>query len=322
MGQRFLIGHPELSREDLNTLTDLRGQRVQTPSSSVYDVAWSVNATTGQLKYSGATVYNYSDRPQYIAQSANGNLYFSTRPTAAAPAGTIRRVDDPLGNPRTRQIWKYASALANKYTIFNADSVVVYVTLVSGANDLIKICDTDINTNVHYCSAKYVFAEDAMADPALSTHAVDVELAVNIDVASLALPDTNFVTSGSDGRRIAFGEGATGGRPGRVVTVLDSLGMTYNQAVYSPSLQIRDLVNNASDQSFGIAFNKKSNYLAIHGGETFFADTALRLQGKVATKSSGAGIAFNPGNDSKNSADAVSQAFVPCCRSSVASIEP
>ncbi|MFL5562132.1 MAG: YncE family protein [Gemmatimonadaceae bacterium] len=295
---------------DLNTLASLRGQRVQTPSSAVYDVAWSINPTSGQLKYSGFQVINYSDRPQYIAQSKNGNLYFSTRPTAAAPAGTLRRIDDPLGRPRTRQIWQYASAMQNKYTIFNADSVFIYVTTVPSGSDEIRICDTDFNTNVAYCSALHVFAEDAMADPAISTHATDVELVPNIDVTSLALPDTNFVTSGTDGRRIAFGEGATSGRPGRVITVLDSAGMSYNQALYSRPLQIRDLVNNASDRIFGIAFNQKSNYLAIHGSETFFADTALRLQGKVTTNASGAGIAFNPGNDSKNAADSVSQAFV------------
>jgi hypothetical protein len=295
---------------DLNTLSSLRGQRVQTPSSAVYDVGWGVNPTTGQLKYSGFTVINYSDRPQYIAQSANGNLYFSTRPTPAAPAGTLRRIDDPLGSPRTRQIWQYATSAQNKYTIFNADSVFIYVSTVPSASDEIRICDTDFNTKVAYCSALHIFAEDAMADPAISTHATDVELVPNIDVSTLALPDTNFVTAGTDGRRIAFGEGATGGRPGRVITVLDSLGMSYNQALYSRPLQIRDLVNNASDRIFGIAYNKKSNYLAIHGSETFFADTALRLQGKVTTQSSGAGIAFNPGNDSKNAADSVSQAFV------------
>jgi hypothetical protein len=294
---------------DLNTLSDLRGQRVQTPGTAVFDVAWAVNQTTQQLKYSSFRVINYSDRPQYIAQSANGNLYFSTRPTTAAPAGTLRRIDDPLGRPRMRQVWQYASAQAQKYTIFNADSVFIYVNS-GGGSDAIQICDSDINTNVQYCSGLWTTGGQAMADPALSSHAVDVELVYDIDVNSLALPDTNFVAAGTDGRRIAFGEGATGGRPGRVVTVLDSLGMTYNQALYSRPLQIRDLVNNASDEIYGIAFNKKSNYLAIHGAETFFADTALRLQGKVTTNSSGAGVAFNPGNDSKNAADSVSQAFV------------
>ena len=295
---------------DLNTLSSLRGQRVQTPNTSVYDVAWSVNPTTGQLKYTGFQAIMYSDRPQYLAQSANGNIYFSTRPTSAAPAGTLRRIDDPLGRPRTRQIWQYANSQTQKNTFFNADSVKVYVTLAPGASDQIQVCDSDINTSVPYCSALHVLADSAMADTALTNHAVDVELVHDIDVSSLALRDTNFVTAGADGRRIAFGEGATGGSPGRVITVLDSLGMTYNQAVYSRALQIRDLVNNASDAIFGIAYNKKSNYLAIHGAETYFADTALRLQGKVTTASTGSGVAFNPGNDSKYAADSVSQAFV------------
>jgi hypothetical protein len=255
-------------------------------------------------------VLQYSDRPLYLAQSANGNLYFSTRPTTAAPAATLRRIDDPMGQPRTRQVWQYANPLPQKYTFFNADSVFIYVNLTPGASDNIRVCDSDVNTKVPYCSRQWVTAEQAMADTALSNHAVDVELVNDIDVSSLALRDTNFVTAGTDGRRIAFGEGATGNKPGRVITVLDSLGMSYNQAVYSRAQQIRDLVNNASDQVYGLAYNKTSNYLAIHGAETFFADTALRLQGKVTTASVGAGVAFNPGNDSKNAADAVSQAFV------------
>ena len=318
-GNRLFVansGGTNIDVIDMNTLSDLRGQRVQTPGTAVYDVAWSVNQTTQVLKYAGFKAINYSDRPQYIAQSANGNLYFSTRPTSAAPAGTLRRIDDPLGRPRLRQVWQYASAQAQKYTMFNADSVFVYAATGPG-DDAIQICDSDVNTNVAYCSGIHRTAEECIADPALSTHAVDVELVNNIDVNSLELPDTNFVAAGIDGRRIAFGEGATNGRPGRVVTVLDSLGMTYNQALYSRPLQIRDLVNNASDQIYGIAFNRKSNYLAIHGAETFFADTALRLQGKFGTAARGAGIAFNPGNDSKNAADAVSQAFVASSDSTI-----
>ena len=214
-GNRLFVansGGTNIDVIDLNTLSSLRGQRVQTPSTSVYDVAWNVNQTTGQLKYSGFRVINYSDRPQYLAQSANGNIYFSTRPTSAAPAGTLRRIDDPLGQPRMRQIWQYASAMSQKYTFFNADSVFIYVSLVAGDNDKIRICDTDVNTNVAYCSAQWITAEQAMADPALSTHAVDVELVNDIDVTTLALNDTNFVSAGTDGRRIAFGEGATGGK--------------------------------------------------------------------------------------------------------------
>jgi len=293
---------------DLNLLADLRGQRVQTPSTAVYDVSWTQDLSTGVLKYSAVSVITYSDRPQYIAQSANGNLYFSTRPTSAAPAGTLRRIDDPLGTPRTRQVWEYASALPQRYTFFNADSVKVYKSLTNGVSDAIQVCDKEVTTGTSHCSGIRTLAEDAMAD--LAPYPVDVELVPNIDVASLALPDTNFVASGADGRRIVFGEGATSGRPGRVVTVMDTLGMAYDQAIYSKPIQTRDLVNNASDAIFGVAVNSKSDFIAIHGAETFFADSALRLQGKYSTYSNGAGIAFHPDNDSKFAADSVSEAFV------------
>lgn len=301
---------------DLNTLSDLRGQRVQTPGTSVYDVNWTISATTNVLKYGDLVVKKYSDRPQYLAQSANGNLYFSSRPTDFAPEGTLRRIDDPLGAPRMRQIWQYASAATQKHTFFNGDLVTVYKSLSTTESDKIQVCDTDINTAVQYCSAAHVLAKDAMAD-LMAQGTFDMELVNDIDLSSLSLPDTNFVSSGTDGRRIAFGEGATGGRPGRVVTVLDTLGTPLNGAVYSTAEQTRDLQNNASDEIYGVAFNSKSNYLAIHGVETYFADTTLRLQGKYATYSTGSGIAFNPGNDSKYAADSVSQAFVASGNSTI-----
>lgn len=301
---------------DLNSLTDLRGQRVQTPGTSVYDVGWSINASTNVLKYSDLLIKNYSDRPQYLAQSANGNLYFSSRPTAFAPEGTLRRIDDPLGAPRMRQIWQYGSAMSQKHTFFNGDRVTVIKSTDAAVSDQIQVCDTDINTGVQLCSGAWVRAADAMSD-LYARGTFDIELVNDLDLASLGLPDTNFVSGGTDGRRIAFGEGSTGGRPGRVVTVTDTLGTPANGAVYSTAQQTRDLQNNASDAIYGVAFNRKSNYLAIHGAETYFADTTLRLQGKYATYSTGSGIAFNPGNDSKYAADSVSQAFVASGDSSV-----
>ena len=301
---------------DLNTLTDIRGARVQTPSTALFDVAWFYNQTTGVYKLGALKLIQYSDRPQYVAQSQNGNLYFSTRPTPAAPEGTIRRIDDPLGpGPRPRQVWQYGSGKTQNYSFFNADSVQV-VHNPPAIDDVLRVCDTDIFTKVSHCSGWYVFASSATAD-LFSRGTFDEETVYDLDVLSLALPDTNFVASGADGRRIMFGEGATSGAPGRVFTVIDTLGMTYSDAIYSRPIQIRDLVNNASDQIFGVAVNQKSNYFAIHGSETFFADTGLRLQGKYGTAARGAGIAFNPGNDDKYAADAVSQAFVASADSTI-----
>ncbi len=49
----------------------------------------------------------------------------------------------------------------------------------------------------------------------------------------------------------------------------------------------------------------------MHGVETFFADSSLRLQGKFATFNTGAGIAFHPLNIDENPADSLTRvAFV------------
>jgi hypothetical protein len=41
----------------------------------------------------------------------------------------------------------------------------------------------------------------------------------------------------------------------------------------------------------------------VHGIETFFSDSSLRLQGKYATFNTGAGVAFHPGNVDEETAD-------------------
>ena len=41
--------------------------------------------------------YDFSDRPQFIAQDAAGRLLYSTRPTSAANTGTVRVVTNQPG---------------------------------------------------------------------------------------------------------------------------------------------------------------------------------------------------------------------------------
>ena len=76
-------------------------------------------------------------------------------------------------------------------------------------------------------------------------------------------------------------------------------------------IEVADLTNNASDRVFGIAINGNSTNIAVHGVETFFADSSLRLQGKFATFNTGAGIAFHPLNVDENTPTALARvAFV------------
>jgi len=116
---------------------------------------------------------------------------------------------------------------------------------------------------------------------------------------------------GGDRRRVAFGEGNTPGRAGRVLLVFDPSGTPAGSEFYSPPIEVADLTNNASDRVFGLDINGNSSNIGVHGAETFFADSSLRLQGKFATFNTGAGIAFHPNNINENPSDSLSRvAFV------------
>ncbi len=285
--------------------------RVKTANEYVFEVSYSKDLTSGGFKFNVSAPIDYSDRPQYIAQSASGALYYSTRPTTTAQPGTLRRIDNFLdARTEPRQIWQYGKFAGGKYVIVNADAVDV-IKGQQGVPDLIIICDhtpgDDPGTALCVNDGT---VEGAVAQLRAAPTNGNLEAVKDLDVASLALPDTNFVAVGGDRRRVAFGEGHTNGA-GRVLLVYDPTGTGAYGAVYSPPLEVADLTNNASDKVFGIDINQNSTNIVVHGVETFFADSSLRLQGKFATFNSGAGVAFHPANFNENSVDPLTRiAFV------------
>ncbi|MEO6446373.1 MAG: hypothetical protein ABIZ91_15210 [Gemmatimonadaceae bacterium] len=278
--------------------------RIKTTNEYVYDVTYTKDETSGGFKFKVSAPIDYSDRPQFIAQSASGALYYSTKPTNTATPGTLRRIDNFLDvRAEPRQIWQYGGFAKNHYVIINADFVDV-IEGESGVADKIVICEhqpgQSPTTAVCVTSNTVEAAVSSLrADPVNG----NIEAIKDLDVNSLALPDTNFVAVGGDRRRVAFGEGNTPQRAGRVLVVYDPTGTPANGAQYSAPIEVSDLTNNASDKVFGLDINRNSSNIGVHGEETFFADSSLRLQGKYATFSSGAGIAFHPLNMDENTAD-------------------
>jgi hypothetical protein len=276
--------------------------RVKTSNEWVYDV--QVAASENGYQYVVNGPIDYSDRPQYIAQSASGALYYSTRPTSEAEPGTLRRIDNYLDTrSEPRQLWQYGYRLQKHYVIINSD----HVSVLEGANgetDKIQICEhppgQELSTSVCVLSTTVDSAYAALKAAPINGN---LEAVWELDVASLALPDTNFVAVGGDRRRVAFGEANAQARAGRVLLVTDPAGTPPYLTQYSDGIEIRDLTNNASDRVFGLAINANSTNVSVHGVETFFADSSLRLQGKFATFNDGAGIAFHPDNVDENTTD-------------------
>lgn len=295
-------GGTNISR--VNLLSRIENGRIKTANEYVYDVGYTKDESSGGFKFSITPPIDYSDRPQYIAQSASGALYYSTRPTNTATPGTLRRIDNFLdARAEPRQIWQYGSYAKGRYVIINADFVDV-IEGQSGVPDSIVICEhTPGESPTTAVCATEMTVEAAVALLRADPINGNVDAIKDLDVKSLALPDTNFVAAGGDRRRIAFGEGNTPGRAGRVLLVYDPSGTTADGAQYSAPIEVADLTNNASDKVFGIDINRNSTNIGVHGEETFFADSSLRLQGKFATFNTGAGIAFHPHNEDENSTD-------------------
>jgi hypothetical protein len=295
----------------VNLLDRRENGRIKTANEWVYDVGYSVDQTSGDMKYSVSPPIDYSDRPQYIAQSASGALYYSTRPTSTAQPGTLRRIDNFLdARTEPKQIWQYGALLVGKYVVINADHVSV-LKGANGAPDIITVCDhtpgNELSTTVCASGNKI---EEVVAELQSGTNA-NVIAVKDLSVESLALPDTNFVAAGGDRRRIAFGEANSGGRAGRVLLLTDPSGTPAGEEQYSMPIEVTDLTSNASDRVFGLAINGNSTNVGVHGVETFFADSSLRLQGKFATFNTGAGIAFHPLNIEEFTSDSLARvAFV------------
>src|SRR5690606_38019522 len=69
--------------------------RVQTPNSVLFEI--HVTRGNDGLQRPNVTFFDFSDRPQFLAQDAQGRLLYSTRPTSAAQRGTIRIADRQPG---------------------------------------------------------------------------------------------------------------------------------------------------------------------------------------------------------------------------------
>ena len=304
------------------TAAEVLSRRIKTPLSIVFDI--TTNITQSGERTFAIVDFQFSDRPQYIGQmrrraevapfgaGTSGDIFYSTRPTLTAPAGTIRRYD--VYANEAQQVWQYGKKFTQakgSVAVFNADSAFILTSTDATQPDRIVICDHPYGVqNSTTCIAGTNVLSVIYGDPAnpltpyLRQTGSDVVGISEFDVLSLSLTDTTFVAVGGDRRWVAFGEGNSGERAGRVMMAKDTLvadlisGSFVN--FFSPSTYVTDLTNNASDRIFGLALNKVSDNVAIHGVESFFADVPnpylLRLQGKVNTFQEGTGIAFHPDN--------------------------
>jgi hypothetical protein len=301
---RVFIGTNDksLMREELS-------RRIRTRDVTIFQVRFARDPDTGRITLSRLPNVSYSDRPQYVVESAAGRIFYSTRPTPVAPAGTIRWLDPALPFPDPQQITSYGTfdpALGAVYSIYHADSV-----FIAPAEGTTGISDTLFIYDHPYGQLNpTIVSNDSFPVSAISkirAQGSDAFTILNMDMSSLELTDTTFVAASGDRQWIGFGEGNTQGAnsTGRLMMVND-LPATAFPGFFSPAITVTDIVHNASEKVFGIAIDATGLQITSHGLQTYMAALDLpfhlRLDGVYDSFDNGAGVAYHPQANSTLSA--------------------
>jgi hypothetical protein len=321
---RVYIGAASASgmKEDLNN-------RLLTRVSFMYKLTELRDPSTGKIRITVSAPITYSDRPQYVEQSSSGRLYISTKPTSAAPLGTVRYMDPSTPAPDERFILAFATPGAdpNSWLLANVDNATVTpAAATSSANDALTLCDHPSgSTSAATCVTTALGIQATINALSAAVPLTDIEYGVNLDENSLGLSDTTFAAASGDGKWISFGEGNTRRAFGRDLLLNDDGTVPDRYTYASPAINVTDLINNAADKIFGVALDKTGKTLGIHGAESYFAAVSQpftqRLQGKKSTFSQGAGITFHPNADGTGTPQANRLAFVASSNGSIEMID-
>jgi len=288
-------GATTISRVSMSAKREDLARRIRTRNNVIYQVAFTRDPNTGLIRLTEFPPISYSDRPQYIAQSEGGRIYFSTRPTSSATSGTIRWMDPTQPIPDARQITSYieleSGATALIYTIFDADSIDIVPRAATGLSDLLVVYD-----HPNGQAGPTVVNSDINPPAAVDNLGTDAYWLLNVSVPSLALTDTTFVAASGDRKWIGFGEGNA--QPaGRIMMINDPLGGPL-PPFFSPAVSVTDIIDNASERVFGIAIDPTGLQVIAHGFKTYVAaldnNFHLRLDGEYDSFDNGAGVAFHP----------------------------
>jgi len=278
--------------------------RVRTRTAPLFEVTEVIN--NGRININVSNPLLFSNRPQYLGQIANREIYFSTRPTPEATKGMIHWFDPAQAFPDLRTIVNFKGANIPNYLILDSDSIFVRPALAStGLPDTLEVWDHPPGTTLPSDSVRTTGGVGSAVQKIQAKVGSDIIAIPRVDVTSIGLTDTTFVAVSADRNWVAFGYGNTSGA-GNIFMA--------SPGFRSPIFSQTDLTNNAAERIFGLALDSTGITVAGHGTESYFASVDvpfhLRLQGKFATFQKGAGIAFHPGARGTNTPSAERVAFV------------
>ncbi len=285
-------GGTNVSFVDLSTMTEHTQRRLLTPNSVLFEVESSVS--NGLIRYS-ATFYDFSDRPQFIAQDNTGVLLYSTKPTGTAQEGTVRWVDPVGTTPEVRILFNQRAVqeAENTFAIAHIDSLQIQPRAT--ADYLIRLFDHIPGNPTNVIMSSFNTIEAAILE--LRGMGSDVDDYAGAWIPeNVGLSDTTYVAASGDREFIGFGEGGVG-VGGRI--------MLWNASDRSVSneITVADLVNNASEEVLGLGLDSDGRIGVARGTvSTYFFSNGidqagdLRLQGVFSDGVAGGegGAALHP----------------------------
>ncbi|MBW3552782.1 MAG: hypothetical protein KY466_04680 [Gemmatimonadetes bacterium] len=297
--------------------------RLSTPNS----VLWHLTASTdafGRSDFGIPEYFDFSDRPQFLAQDSLLRIVYSTTDTEAANGTTLRYAHPDPDPTSTTELPEALFFLTEDMIDESATSTIaignldfVDVDEYSETSDTVELFshepgypDRILRSGRHAEFAVALESIENQIDSVMTAWGVPERASLFYPVAfngawrmtpasgggdgSVVMSDTTFVSASGDRGRIVIGEGAAA-PTGRII-----LWFAQEGKAHSSELQITDLISNASEQVLGVGLNWDGSMGLARGLEaTYFFTADLRLQGLYQQpEQGGAGAVFHPDHNS------------------------
>jgi hypothetical protein len=282
-------GGTQISYINLNGGTSGSGLEVfryLLPNIVVSTITTTTSATSG-LPIRVQTVYDFSDRPQFIGATCHEAggvcqdvvLTYSTTPTPgqSPPFSSLN------GTLRWENLTKGVTAAGHSDSTTSHFFFEQAIGQSGARGDTLQIDRFDADGVGH-----------AVLVPAFNALGSTV-----VGIEKLGFRDTTFVRSSGNFRRSVFGEGGS---------VINSRAMMYDvdrgydptfwwvDRGVSPPTDVSDFIANTSARMFGVAINFDGGLAAIRADSSYILNPALRLLGILQTTNTNAGLDFHPQN--------------------------
>ncbi len=298
VGDTLLVansGGTNISYVDLNAgPTGREVYRYPLPNIMVYSITSVKSQLTDQV-ITQRTVYDFSDRPQYLAATC------VAAPNPGTPCGDVLAVYSTTPTPGQ------STPFPNKGTVrwenLNKNSSHFFFEQAMGQTQ--NRSDT---LEIERFAAAGVGADSVLLPgrQTIVTPGGSFTYSVVARLDQLAFRDTTFVRNSGNFRRVVIGEGGP---------VLGSRALTYDvtrgfdtgtplpvidRGVSRP-VDVSDFIVNTFARVQGVGINFDGELNAVKGDSTYLFDNTLRLQGILQSRPSGGGLDFHPLNSGANS---------------------